>query len=142
MANNIESGITEATMSPARRLPSNKTRIKITINAPSSRFLETVLMARPTRSERFRNGSIVTPLGNDLCMDRILASTFKPFRINGYFELFYKTTITVDISHSGSSRHFTANNPILNGSQLHRGVFTFQAFINGKPVLVNFTQAR
>ena len=61
----MESGITEATMSPARIFPKNNIKMKITINAPSIRFLATVLIARPTKSERLRNGSINTPIGND-----------------------------------------------------------------------------
>ena len=65
MANSNDSGITEATINPARKLPKNKIKRKITINAPSIRFLETVPIARPTKSERFKNGSIVTPFGID-----------------------------------------------------------------------------
>ena len=65
MAKSIESGITDATINPALKLPKNRIKIKITIKAPSTRFLETVLIARPTKSERLRNGSIFTPLGND-----------------------------------------------------------------------------
>jgi hypothetical protein len=44
-ANSIDNGITEATIKPARRFPRNKIRTKITINAPSSKFLVTVPMA-------------------------------------------------------------------------------------------------
>ena len=47
-------GMAEATMSPARKLPRNKTSTKITIKAPSIRFFSTVLMALPTRSVRSR----------------------------------------------------------------------------------------
>ena len=61
MAKSMESGITEATINPALKLPKNRIKIKITIKAPSIRFRETVPIARPTKSERFKNGSIVTP---------------------------------------------------------------------------------
>ncbi len=50
-------------MSPARILPSSRTSINITIRAPSIRFLETVPIARPTRSDRFSYGYIVIPSG-------------------------------------------------------------------------------
>ena len=42
----MDKGITEATTSPARRLPKRSTKINITIKAPSIRFLETVPMAQ------------------------------------------------------------------------------------------------
>ncbi len=45
MANNIASGITEATNNPARKLPRNSTRTKMTISAPSNKFFSTVPMA-------------------------------------------------------------------------------------------------
>ena len=58
MAKSMERGITEATMNPARIFPSNKTKMKTTINAPSIRFLETVPIARPTRSERSQDTAL------------------------------------------------------------------------------------
>jgi hypothetical protein len=64
-AKSIARGITEATIRPALIFPSNKTRMKITIKAPSIRFLETVPIARPTRSDRLRKGSSLTSFGSD-----------------------------------------------------------------------------
>ena len=42
IANNIDSGITEATMSPARKCPKRRTKTNTTINPPSNRLIETV----------------------------------------------------------------------------------------------------
>ena len=63
-AKSIDNGITEATISPARRLPRNNTRTKTTINAPSKRLISTVLMALFTILVLSRNGSIITPSGS------------------------------------------------------------------------------
>ena len=52
--NSIANGITEATISPARRLPSISTSMKITISPPSMRLVETVPIALLTRSVRSR----------------------------------------------------------------------------------------
>ncbi len=48
----------------------------MTISAPSIRFFDTVPIARPTRSERLRKGSILTSFGKDFWMDSIRVSTF------------------------------------------------------------------
>ena len=64
-ANSIDNGMAEATISPARRFPRNRTKTKITINAPSIKFFSTVLMARFTKSVLSKYGSITTSLGND-----------------------------------------------------------------------------
>ena len=63
IANNIASGMTEATIKPARKFPSNRTRTKITINAPSIRFFETVEIALFTNFVRSKYTSISTPSG-------------------------------------------------------------------------------
>ena len=52
MVSSIVSGITAAVISAARRLPSNPNNTTTTSNAPSSKFLRTVAMARSTRSVR------------------------------------------------------------------------------------------
>ena len=52
MAINIANGMTDATMSPARKFPSKRTKTKMTIKAPSIKFLVTVEIARSTRSVR------------------------------------------------------------------------------------------
>ena len=62
-ANNMESGITEATINPALKLPKNKTSTKITISAPSIKFFSTVPIALFTSSLRSRKASISTPSG-------------------------------------------------------------------------------
>ena len=49
-ANNIDKGMAEATINPARRFPRNKTNTNITIKAPSIRFFSTVEIARFTKS--------------------------------------------------------------------------------------------
>ena len=64
IAKSIASGITEATINPARTLPKNKTKTKITISAPSSKFFSTVEMALFTIFDRSKKGSITTPSGN------------------------------------------------------------------------------
>ncbi|MCY1460925.1 hypothetical protein D9M71_785250 [compost metagenome] len=62
-ANNIANGITEATINPARRFPKNKIKTKITINAPSNKFLATVLMELSTSFPRSIKASATTPSG-------------------------------------------------------------------------------
>ena len=62
-ANNIASGITDATTKPALKFPKNKIKTKITINAPSNKFLETVPIALSTIFVRSKKGSITTPSG-------------------------------------------------------------------------------
>ena len=52
MANNIAKGMTEATIKPALKLPNNNTKTKITINAPSIKFVETVEIALSTNLVR------------------------------------------------------------------------------------------
>ena len=67
-ANSIDNGMADATISPARKFPRNRTNTKITMSAPSIRFFSTVEIARFTRSVRSRNGSIVTSAGSDFCI--------------------------------------------------------------------------
>ena len=64
MAKNIANGITDATNKPARKFPKKSTRIKMTIKAPSMRFLVTVPIALFTILVLSKNGSIITPSGN------------------------------------------------------------------------------
>ena len=42
IANNIANGITLATNNPARKFPKKRTNMKITISAPSNKFVSTV----------------------------------------------------------------------------------------------------
>ena len=62
-ANNIDNGITDATTKPALKFPKNKIKMKITINAPSNKFLATVPMALSTIFVRSKKGSMTTPSG-------------------------------------------------------------------------------
>ena len=55
--------MTEATTNPALKLPKNRINTKITINAPSNKFLETVPIALSTILVLSKNGSITTPSG-------------------------------------------------------------------------------
>ena len=48
----LANGITDATKNPALKLPKSNTKTKITINAPSAKFFETVSIALPIKSER------------------------------------------------------------------------------------------
>ena len=75
IANNNANGITEATINPALRFPSNKTKTKITINAPSNKFLDTVPMALSTNFVLSKNGSTVIPSGNVFSICAILVFT-------------------------------------------------------------------
>ena len=72
----MESGITDATSNPARRFPKNNTNTKITISAPSIKFLVTVLMALFTILVLSRNGSITTPSGKDFWIEAIRSLIF------------------------------------------------------------------
>ena len=54
IAKSMHSGITLATMRPARQLPRKSTSTKITIKAPSIKLVFTVLIARFTRVLRTR----------------------------------------------------------------------------------------
>ena len=56
--------MTDATTNPALKLPKNKIKIKITINAPSNKFLETVPIALSTIFVRSKKGSMTTPSGS------------------------------------------------------------------------------
>ncbi|MNV58357.1 hypothetical protein D3C71_1507250 [compost metagenome] len=64
MAKSRDSGMTEATIKPALRLPRNSTRTSMTMRAPSKRLCSTVPMALFTIFVRSRKGSIRTPLGS------------------------------------------------------------------------------
>ena len=67
-AKSIASGMTEATISPARTLPRKIISTRKTMMAPSIRLLTTVEMFRLTSSERFRYGSMLMPSGNKCCI--------------------------------------------------------------------------
>ena len=88
IAKSIANGITEATKSPARKFPRNKTKTKITIKAPSNKFLLTVPMALFTIFVLSRKASIFTPSGSVFWISSILLFTnlitsleFEPFII-------------------------------------------------------------
>ncbi|MNS18955.1 hypothetical protein D3C72_506620 [compost metagenome] len=55
IANNKQSGMTEATTNPERQLPNNRTTTKITIKHPRIKFSATVKVVFPTSSLRSRN---------------------------------------------------------------------------------------
>ena len=74
-ANNKDKGIAEATIKPALKFPKNNTSINITINAPSIRFVLTVLMARSIRLVLSKKASISTSSGNDFFTVFILSLT-------------------------------------------------------------------
>jgi hypothetical protein len=63
MANNKQSGITEATTKPDRQLPNNKTTTKITIKQPRIKFSATVNVVLPTNSLRSKNPLMYTHSG-------------------------------------------------------------------------------
>ena len=52
IANNKQSGITDATTNPERQLPNNSTTTKITIKQPRIKFSATVKVVLPTNSLR------------------------------------------------------------------------------------------
>ena len=88
IANNIANGITLATNNPARKFPRKSTKIKTTINAPSNKFVSTVLIALFTIFVLSKNGSITTPSGSVFCISSIFDFTslitcelFPPFTI-------------------------------------------------------------
>src|SRR5690606_39975999 len=64
-AKSKDKGIVDATISPPLQLPSKKTKTKITISAPSTRLVVTVLVVSEINSLRSKKGSTVTPFGND-----------------------------------------------------------------------------
>ena len=68
MPNSRLIGITDATISPDRRLPSSNTTTKITIRAPRVRFSTTVAVVLPISSDRSRNGLMYTPSGKVFCI--------------------------------------------------------------------------
>ena len=52
MANNKQSGITDATTKPERQFPKSKTTTKMTIKHPKIKFSATVKVVLPTNSLR------------------------------------------------------------------------------------------
>ena len=87
-ANNKDKGIREAVINPPLKLPSKNTNTNTTINAPSIRFLATVLVVLPINSLRSTMGSICNPSGNEFCISAIRSRTlftvafgFEPFSI-------------------------------------------------------------
>ena len=64
-ANNRERGMVDATINPPLQLPSKKTKMKITINAPSIRLVLTVPVVLAINLLRSSNGSMMTPSGSD-----------------------------------------------------------------------------
>ena len=88
IANSIANGMTEATIRPARQLPSISTRIKTTIRPPSNRLVLTVPIAVATNLSRTKYGSMTTPSGSDflICLTRsftlsVTASELAPLSI-------------------------------------------------------------
>ena len=69
----MDNGITEATIKPARKFPKKRTKMNITINAPSIKFLLTVWIALSTIFVRSKNASMTTPLGSVFWISAILA---------------------------------------------------------------------
>ncbi len=55
----------DAVSNPPRKLPNKNTNTNTTINAPSIKFLVTVLVVRAMRSLLSKNGLISNPSGND-----------------------------------------------------------------------------
>ena len=64
-AKSRESGMAEATINPALIFPRKTISTKITINAPSIRFVSTVLIARLIKFVLSRKASTCTSAGND-----------------------------------------------------------------------------
>ena len=60
-------GMSEAVMMPPRILPRSSTSTKTTMSAPSMRLRAMVDVVRWMRSERSRNGLMVTPGGRVFC---------------------------------------------------------------------------
>ena len=87
-AKSSDSGIAEATISPARKFPRNRTKTRTTISAPSTKFVSTVRIARSTKFVRSRKGSTIISGGSDFCIVTIFSLTrfttsaeFSPFSI-------------------------------------------------------------
>ena len=74
-ANNKLKGMTEATTSPERKLPSNKTTTNTTIRQPKTRFSTMVSVVRPINSDRSKNPLITIPSGRVDSISAILALT-------------------------------------------------------------------
>ena len=74
-ANNKLKGITEATTSPERKLPSSKTTTNTTIKQPKTRFSTMVKVVRPINSERSKKPLITTPSGRAVSISAIRAFT-------------------------------------------------------------------
>ena len=64
-ANNIQSGITEATTSPDLKLPSSSITTKRTIKKPNIKFSAIVKVVLPINSLLSKKALILTPLGKD-----------------------------------------------------------------------------
>ena len=64
MAKSMDSGITEAMIRPARKLPTRSTSTKMTMSAPSIRFFSTVAMVRLTSFSRSKKVLMVMPSGS------------------------------------------------------------------------------
>ena len=62
-ANNKQSGITDATIKPARKFPNKSTRMKTTIRPPSNKFFSTVEIDFPINTLRSKKGTILIPCG-------------------------------------------------------------------------------
>ena len=62
--NSNDSGITEATTNPERKLPNNKITTKITIMIPKIKFSAIVKVVLPINSLRSKKPLIKTPSGN------------------------------------------------------------------------------
>ena len=71
----IESGMTEATIKPARKEPKKKIKTNKTMSAPSKRFVLTVAMALSTKWLRSKKGEITRPLGRLACISFIFSFT-------------------------------------------------------------------
>ena len=67
IANNRERGITDATTSPERKLPNNRTTTNITIRHPKIRFSATVKVVLATSSLRSKKALMYTPSGKAFC---------------------------------------------------------------------------
>ena len=86
--NNMDRGITDATIIPARTFPKKTIRTRKTIIAPSIKLNTTVEILRLTKLDLFRYGWIDTPSGNIFCnfstrlsSSRVTTLAFAPFSI-------------------------------------------------------------
>ena len=75
-AKSKDRGIRDAVTKPPRKLPSKITKTNTTINAPSIKFLETVLVVRAIRLLLSKKGSIFSPSGREDCTLSIRSFTF------------------------------------------------------------------